>query len=78
VGGNAEVVCRDALGSVVPFGDAAALARALDGALRREWDRAEIVAYARANQWDRRVEQLLHAFDRVAHAEAMPAGRAAQ
>jgi len=63
VGGNAEVVCRDELGSIVPFGDAAALSRALDDALGKCWDRAAILDYARANQWDRRVAQLLHAYE---------------
>jgi glycosyltransferase involved in cell wall biosynthesis len=59
VGGNAEVVCRDELGIVVPFGDAAALGRAIDDALRRHWDRDAIEAYAKSNTWDRRIEQLL-------------------
>jgi len=63
VGGNAEVVCRPELGTIVPFGDAAALQRALDDALGRDWDRAAILAYAEANQWDRRVAQLLRAFE---------------
>ncbi len=63
VGGNAEVVCRDELGSIVPFGDAAVLRQALDAALDRNWDRAAIIDYARANQWDKRVAQLLRAFD---------------
>ncbi|HMM46963.1 MAG TPA: glycosyltransferase [Thiobacillaceae bacterium] len=62
VGGNREVVCRSELGSIVPFGDAPALQRALDMALARDWDRAAIIAYAHENQWDRRVAQLLHAF----------------
>ena len=62
VGGNPEVVCRDELGSVVPFGDAAALQRALDEALDKEWDRAAILDYARENQWDKRVAQLLRAY----------------
>ena len=66
VGGNAEVVCRDELGSIVPFGDAAALQQALDTALAKNWDRAAILDYARANQWDRRVTQLLRAFDGLA------------
>ena len=65
VGGNAEVVCRDELGSIVPFGDSAALQRALEDALARNWDRAAILEYARANQWDRRVAQLLRAYDRI-------------
>lgn len=62
VGGNAEVVCRAELGSIVPFGDTAALTAALDAALGKSWDRAAILAYAEANQWDKRVAQLLRAF----------------
>jgi glycosyltransferase involved in cell wall biosynthesis len=65
VGGNAEVVCRDELGSIVPFGDGAALQQALDNALDKDWDRAAILDYARANQWDTRVTQLLLAFDGI-------------
>lgn len=63
VGGNVEVVCRPELGTIVPFGDAAALQHALDDALARDWDRAAILEYARANQWERRVAQLLRAFE---------------
>ena len=62
VGGNAEVVCRAELGSIVPFGDAAALERALGDALATDWDRAAIIEYARANHWEKRVAQLLRAF----------------
>lgn len=65
VGGNAEVVCRDELGTIVPFGDVDALRRALDAALDRQWDRGAILDYARANQWDARVLQLLRIFDRL-------------
>jgi glycosyltransferase involved in cell wall biosynthesis len=62
VGGNAEVVCRAELGSIVPFGDGMALQQALDNALNAEWDRGAILEYAQANQWDTRVAQLLRAF----------------
>lgn len=62
VGGNAEVVCRAELGRIVPFGDAAALQRTLDEALDLKWNREHILEYARANQWDRRIGQLLHAY----------------
>jgi glycosyltransferase involved in cell wall biosynthesis len=72
VGGNAEVVCRPELGSIVPFGDAAALERALAAALDRPWDRAAILEYARDNQWDRRVAQLLRAFDAVLVSDVRP------
>ena len=71
VGGNAEVVCREELGRVVPFGDAAALQQALHAALDTDWDRAAIVEHARANRWDGRVAQLVHAFDSVINATAM-------
>jgi glycosyltransferase involved in cell wall biosynthesis len=62
VGGNAEVVNAPDLGIVVPFGDEPALEAAIDGALRTPWDRAHIRAYAEANTWDRRVDQLEREF----------------
>jgi teichuronic acid biosynthesis glycosyltransferase TuaC len=65
VGGNSEVVCRDELGSIVAYGDAAALQQALDAALKKDWDRTAILDYARSNQWDKRVAQLLRAYDRL-------------
>jgi teichuronic acid biosynthesis glycosyltransferase TuaC len=65
VGGNAEVVCRDELGSIVPFGDATALQQALDQALNKDWDRTAILDYARDNQWDKRVAQLLRAYENI-------------
>jgi teichuronic acid biosynthesis glycosyltransferase TuaC len=65
VGGNAEVVCREELGSIVPFGDATALQQALDQALNKEWDRTAILDYARENQWDKRVAQLLRAYENI-------------
>lgn len=70
VGGNAEVVCRPELGSIVPFGDAQALQQALDDALNKIWDRLAIIEYAHANQWDKRVAQLLRAFDTILDAHA--------
>lgn len=70
VGGNAEVVCRPELGRVVPFGDAAALSAALDNALATAWDRDAILAYARANQWDSRIAQLLRAYDTLIDEDA--------
>jgi glycosyltransferase involved in cell wall biosynthesis len=81
VGGNTEVVCRAELGSIVPFGDGAALQQALDNALDKDWDRAAILDYARANQWDTRVTQLLCALtpllDNAPHPE-QPAAAAAE
>jgi teichuronic acid biosynthesis glycosyltransferase TuaC len=62
VGGNREVVCRQELGTIVPFGDAEALAAALEQALERCWDRQAIIAYARENSWDKRIDKLVERF----------------
>lgn len=66
VGGNREVVSHPELGTVVPFGDAGALYDALVAAIEHPWDRGTLVAYATANEWSRRVAELveeLSAFD---------------
>jgi glycosyltransferase involved in cell wall biosynthesis len=68
VGGNAEVVARSALGTVVPFDDSAALQEALSDALGRQWDRDGIIAYARDNGWDKRIALLVAEFTRLAEA----------
>ena len=65
VGGNAEVVCRDELGTVVPFGDAAALHAATVAALNAPWDRQAIRRYAEENTWERRVSVLVAAFGKL-------------
>jgi teichuronic acid biosynthesis glycosyltransferase TuaC len=77
VGGNAEVVCSASLGTIVAFGDGAALGAALDAALRQPWDREAIMAYARENTWDRRVAQLERAFHDIAAAPRAPSERRA-
>ena len=63
VGGNAEVVARPDLGTLVPFGNSTALTTALDEALRRDWDSRAIRAYAADNTWERRITELLRVFD---------------
>lgn len=62
VGGNAQVVCRSELGTIVPFGDSASLQRALDEALGAQWDAGALRRYAEANGWDGRVQALVAAF----------------
>ena len=66
VGGNREVVRDEQLGTVVPFGDAAALAGAIATALERTWDRGAIRAYAEQNSWDERIVRLTAHFRRIA------------
>ena len=66
VGGNAEVICREDLGTIVPFDDHTALLEALRDALRRDWDRAAIREYAERNDWSTRVPILVDEFRRVA------------
>lgn len=76
VGGNREVVARDDLGRIVPFGDQDALTRAMDEALARNWDRQAIRAYALANDWQGRVDRLLEIFGELAGGDARPSGPA--
>ncbi|MCB1867846.1 MAG: glycosyltransferase [Gammaproteobacteria bacterium] len=65
VGGNREVVCRNELGIVVPYGDAASLESALASALKQRWDKATILSYASENSWDSRVVVLKNAFEEL-------------
>jgi glycosyltransferase involved in cell wall biosynthesis len=62
VGGNAEVVCDDRLGTIVPFGNAPRLEAAIRQGLTREWDREEIRRFAARSGWQSRIEVLLNEF----------------
>ena len=65
VGGNKEVVCRNDLGIIIPFGDSDKLYNALDQALYLNWDRQKIIEYARENSWDSRVDILVEEFEKI-------------
>jgi teichuronic acid biosynthesis glycosyltransferase TuaC len=67
VGGNAEVICREDLGTIVPFGDHDALLHATRDALQRRWDRQAIRRYAEENDWGSRVPILVQEFQRIAN-----------
>ena len=75
VGGNAEVVCRSELGTIVPYNDQPALRDALQAALLQTWDRKRIRAYAEDNTWDARIAELTEEFTALALANT-PAVRA--
>jgi teichuronic acid biosynthesis glycosyltransferase TuaC len=62
VGGNAEVVCRAELGTLVAFDDELALTQAIHDSLVKPWDRDTIQKYAQANTWDRRIDTLVATF----------------
>lgn len=66
VGGNAQVVCGDHLGTLVELGDKEALATAISEGLERKWDRERIVVHARENAWDSRIEALVGQFAQLA------------
>jgi glycosyltransferase involved in cell wall biosynthesis len=66
VGGSAEVICRADLGTIVPFGDHAALLAAIQDALQRDWNRTGIRHYAEENDWSTRVPILVSEFRRIA------------
>ncbi len=66
VGGNAEVVCRSELGTIVPFGEHQALCDGLLAAIQKDWNRSLIQAYAEENAWDNRVACLVEEFKSLA------------
>jgi teichuronic acid biosynthesis glycosyltransferase TuaC len=68
-GGNAEVVCRPELGTIVTYDDQPALRDALLAALSQTWDRELIRAYAEENTWDTRVASLIEEFTGLAVAD---------
>jgi teichuronic acid biosynthesis glycosyltransferase TuaC len=74
VGGNAEVICREELGTIVPFGDHDALLQAIRDALQRNWDRLKIRQYAEENDWSRRVPILVQEFQRIGQSKGTTAG----
>jgi glycosyltransferase involved in cell wall biosynthesis len=65
VGGNAQVVNADHLGTLVEFGNASALERAIDDALERTWNYEAIKAYAHSQAWEHRIPPLLEIFESV-------------
>jgi len=67
VGGNPEVISKPDVGTLVPFGDGQALHDALSEGLGRQWDRNAIIAHAHDNTWERRIPELVAAFE-VVHA----------
>ena len=71
VGGNEEVVANPELGSLVPFGDQKALEQAIAEALKKNWNREAIMAYARENSWDSRVQLLNDAFTQLTEGQVM-------
>lgn len=58
VGGNPEVITSEAVGTLVDYWDDDAFAQALEQAFDRRWDTNRILAYARANDWVHRIDQL--------------------
>ncbi len=62
VGGNPEVVASPEVGTLVDYWDEEAFAAALAEALERRWDTGRIRAYAQANDWERRIDQLEEIF----------------
>jgi glycosyltransferase involved in cell wall biosynthesis len=65
VGGNSEVVQGEGLGIVLPFGNRDALFQGMRNALAKTWNRSGIIAYARENSWNTRVQILVEQFRQV-------------
>lgn len=65
VGGNAEVVKNNDIGTIVPFGEADKLEQAIDHALQKNWSKETIIHYANDNSWDNRVSMLIKEFKQL-------------
>jgi teichuronic acid biosynthesis glycosyltransferase TuaC len=65
VGGNTEVVKSQSIGLLSPFWNPEMFLSNISASLERVWDRHEIVNYALANQWDRRIDALEQIFFEV-------------
>ncbi len=65
VGGNAEVIRDEDIGKTYPFNNDNALFEILHASLAKDWDRAKILAYAKENVWEKRITQLLLAFQLI-------------
>lgn len=74
VGGNAEIVTADHLGTLVAYGDNAALERALVDALGRRWDPETLAAHARRHSWDVTADQVREELVRLASPATPGAG----
>jgi len=70
VGGNAEVICSEKLGTIIPFDDKAQLKQAIHQALVKDWDIQYLIEYAKENSWDRRVEILVDEFQCISSQKA--------
>ena len=53
------------LGIMVPFSDSEKLLNAVDWALKENWDRQNIIEYAKANSWDSRFDILIEEFEKI-------------
>jgi len=65
VGGNAEVINSEELGTIVPYGDHQILLEAIRQGLRREWSVSVLTQYAKENHWDNRINLILDEYDRL-------------
>ena len=65
VGGIPDLIPNDSYGILVPAGDPVSLARALDNALNKEWDREKIAKFGSRNTWDHVAGQIIEVFEKV-------------
>jgi teichuronic acid biosynthesis glycosyltransferase TuaC len=65
VGGNSQVVSSPQLGKLVPFWDEELALSAIETSLRQVWQQDAIIAYAKSNQWDDRIDRMEVVFNRL-------------
>jgi len=67
VGGISEAVKSDDFGILVPAKNYHKLAEAIESAIKKEWDRMKIKAYARANLWDKIANEYISIYKNIIH-----------
>lgn len=65
VWGTPEILCRDDLGLLTPYGEVDALASRLAEAFDREWDADGLRAYACEHTWDDTAAKLVERFEEI-------------
>lgn len=68
VGGVPEIVTSDEIGTLVPPDDVDAMAKAIDTALARQWDRERIVDIAGRRTWDNVTDEIVDKIETVLEA----------
>ncbi|WP_022668848.1 glycosyltransferase [Desulfospira joergensenii] len=63
VGGNREVIYKDELGTIVPFGDDERFCQAVIYGLEKDWDKNLLISHARKRNWNHVSDEVISVFN---------------